>query len=102
MANNFSNKMQNRSLIIFFNIIITMALAILVWVSMVNYVKHDADKTDFQTNSAPHINETTVNNIELIKQTIINNAPPQPKIFLDGHANIDSNAGLANPVASKL
>jgi hypothetical protein len=101
MSNNFSNGMQNRSLFIFFNIIITIALAILVWVSMVTYVKHDAGATDLPNTSAPNVTPTSVNTADIIKQAIIANTTPQTELFLNADANNVSNASLANPVASR-
>jgi hypothetical protein len=81
MASNFSNGMQNRSLIIFFNIIITIALAVLVWVSIVTYVKQDAATTG---TPAVDVNTPTkaavVNTADIIKQAIIANSTPQPEI----------------------
>lgn len=102
MTNHFSNNMQNRSLFIFFNIIITMAFAILVWVSIVNYVKHDSPATDMPNTSAPAVTPDSVNAADIIKQAIIANTSPQPEIFLNTSANINSNSGSANPVSNKL
>ena len=101
MANNFSTKINNRSLFIFFNIICTIALAVLVWVSMVTYVKHDAEATEFQTTGIHAVAPTSLNNLEVIQETIINNAPPQPEIFLSVPANIGVGADVANPLSSK-
>jgi hypothetical protein len=88
MASNFSNGMQNRSLIIFFNIIITIARAVLVWVSIVTYVKQDAATTG---TPAVDVNTPTkaavVNTADIIKQAIIANSTPQPEIFLNTGAN---------------
>lgn len=94
MTNNFSNGMQNRNLFIFFNIIITIALAVLVWVSIVTYIKEDAATT------AVHVDTPTkaagVNTADIIKQAIIANTTPQTEFFLKTGAN----TGVANPVAS--
>jgi hypothetical protein len=83
--------MQNRSLLIFFNIIITMALAILVWVSIVNYINHDANATT-SPSVTPHVTPVA-NEANIIKEAIIANSTPQPEIFL--------NTGVANPVTSE-
>ena len=107
MTNHFSNSMQNRSLLIFFNIIITMALAILVWVSIVNYINHDAHATESPSVTQPATPVTP--EVNIIKQAIIANTTPQPEIFLKtvsnidatAGANIDLNAGLVNPTATK-
>jgi hypothetical protein len=96
MANNFSNDMQNRSLFIFFNIIITIALAVLVWVSIVTYVKHDAGETELPNASTPVVTPN------LNAADIINNVPPQPAFFVNGNAKIDVVTDVANPLASKL
>lgn len=94
MTSHFSNSMQNRNLFIFFNIIITIALAVLVWVSIVTYIKEDAATT------AVHVDTPTkaagVNTADIIKQAIIANTTPQTEFFLKTGAN----TGVANPVAS--
>jgi hypothetical protein len=97
MTKHFSNSMQNRSLLIFFNIIVTMALAILVWVSIVNYVKHDAEVNGV-TAVAPTMEAIQM---EAIQDAIINNVPPQPEIFLSVPANIGVGADVVNPLSSK-
>ena len=101
MTSHFSNNMQNRSLFIFFNIIITMALAVLVWVSIVTYVKHDAGATDLPNTSAPAVTTTSVNTADIIKQAIIANTTPQTEIFLKTGSNIGANIGATTPSASK-
>ena len=102
MTNNFSNNMQNRSLLIFFNIIITMALAVLVWVSIVTYIKEDAATT---STTAVNVDTPTkaagVNTADIIKQAIIANTTPQTEIFLNVPANIGIGADVANPISSK-
>ncbi len=85
--------MQNRSLLIFFNIIITMALAILVWVSIVTYVKHDAGETELPNASTPVVTPTNVNAADIIKQAIIANTTPQTEIFLKTGSNTGPNTG---------
>ena len=86
MTNNFSNKMQNRSLLIFFNIIITMAIAIMVWVSIVNYINHDSPATESPSVTPPATPVTP--EVNIIKQAIIANSTPQPEIFLKTDTNI--------------
>lgn len=100
MANNFSNGMQNRSLFIFFNIIITIALAVLVWVSIVTYVKHDAGATE-PPSVTPPATPPVPPEADIIKQAIIANSTPQPEMFLSVPANIGVGADVVNPVESK-
>ena len=77
-----------------------MALAILVWVSIVNYVKHDAEVTETTgvTAVAPTMEAIQM---EAIQDAIINNVPPQPEIFLSVPANIGVGADVVNPLSSK-
>ena len=74
-----------------------MALAILVWVSIVNYVKHDAEVNGV-TAVAPTMEAIQM---EAIQDAIINNVPPQPEIFLSVPANIGVGADVVNPLSSK-
>lgn len=89
MFEKFSATMQNRHIIIFFNIIITIALTVIVGVSVVEYNRVlNIQASPAMSTEASHHPSTNIDFTKILKETVRKNTVAQPEVFLKTHHNI--------------
>ena len=90
MFNNLSITMQNRHIFIFFNILITIALTVIVGVSIVEYnrlLNVQSSPTISTESTTP---STNIDFTKVFKEAVRNNTVAQPEVFLTTNHNIET------------